>query len=233
MTTVRQLYELQELDLEIAQCRGLIASIDAQLGAEAELDTLHKELETQRVSLNQLRLQQRAHELDAESARGKLRDVEGKLYSGSITNLREMEGYQKEATFLRDQLRVLDDRLLETMVDLDEAQEKLRSLEVGYGQASEGWQIRQVELAEERKKLEETVATLEARRQQLILGVGQQELKLYEGLRLSKAGVAVAKVERGLCRGCRMSLPTHQLQRARVGREPVLCNSCGRILFVS
>ena len=159
--------------------------------------------------------------------------MEGKLYGGSITNLRELEGYEKEASFLRGQLQERDDALLEMMMVLEEAQEKLQSLEDDCRQAKEGWHISQAALTQERKRLEEMLPTLEARRQGLVSYVSQQELKLYEALRLSKGGQAVAKVERGLCRGCRMALPTHQLQRARQGRETVLCNSCGRILYVS
>ena len=233
MATIKQLYELQELDLEFAQCESLISSIDVQQGDRAGLDTVYREIESQRESLHQLRLQQRAQSLDAESVREKVRDVEEKLYGGSIRNPRELEGYTREATLLRGQLQDLDDKLLEAMVTLERAQEGLQSQENGYKKADEEWQSRQAELAEERKGLEETLATLKFRRQELVSRVGQPELKLYEVLRVSKGGLAIAKVERGLCRGCRMSLPTHQLQRARLGREVVQCNSCSRILYVS
>lgn len=233
MTTIRQLYELQELDLEIAQCHSLISSIDSQLGDRVDLETMHKELENHRGRLHQLRLQQRAQDLDAESVRAKVHDVEGKLYGGSITNLRELEGFVREAAFLRGQLRELDEKLLETMMALEETQERLQSLEEDQRRAEQQWQIRQAELTEERKRQEETLTALEAQRKGLVSHVGQQELKLYENLRASKGGLAIARVERGLCRGCRMALPTHQLQRARAGREPVLCNSCGRVLFIS
>ena len=233
MTTIRQLYDIQEVDLEIAQCHSLILSIDGQLGDRVALDATHRELETQRAWGHELRLQRRTRELDAESIREKVRDVEGKLYGGSITNLRELEGYEREAFFLRGQLQERDDALLEMMMALEEAQEKLQSLEDDCRQAEEGWHISQAALTQERKRLEEMLTTLEARRQGLVSYVSQQELKLYEDLRLSKGGQAIAKVERGLCRGCRMALPTHQLQRARQGRETVLCNSCGRILYVS
>ena len=63
------------------------------------------------------------------------------------------------------------------------------------------------------------------------MGVEPVELNRYEGLRRSKGGQAVAKVMRGLCQACRMSLPSQQLQRVRNGRQVVLCNNCGRILL--
>ena len=233
MTTIRHLYELQELDLQIAECNGIISSADSRIGNRTELDAMHRALDTQSDSLNQLRVKQRSQELDIESVREKLRGVEGRLYGGTVTNLRELDGFEKEATFLRDRLKELDDNLLAAMEKLDEAQGRASSLEDETNQAEERWQVSQKELAEQRRQAEETLAGLGTRREGLVAQVGPQELKLYERLRLSKGGVAIAKVERGLCRGCRMTLPTNQLQRARVGRETVLCNSCGRILYVN
>ena len=233
MTTVRQLYELQELDLEITQCSNRLSSIDSQMGERAELVALHDELETQRASQQHLRLQHSAQDLEVESLKEKLKGIEGRLYGGTVTNLRELEGFEREATFLRDQLKESDDKLLELMMGLEEAQGRLQALEDTSQRLEEEWRLNQAELAEERRGLEETLKSLESRRQGLTVGMAQQELKRYDDLRLSKGGVAIAKVERGLCRGCRMALPTHQLQRARAGRETVFCNSCGRILYVS
>ena len=157
----------------------------------------------------------------------------GQAIRREVTNLREIEGHEREAASLKIQMKGLDDQLLESMVGLEEAQETLRSLEKELARAEEEWRVSQGELVRERQRLADEVADLETRRGELASAMGQQELKLYEGLRSAKGGQAIAKVERGLCRGCRMALPTHQLQRARGGRERVLCNSCGRILYVS
>ena len=233
MTTIRQLYELQELDLRIGECNGIISSVDKRIGNREELEAMRQELHAQSDSLNQLRVKQRSQELDVESVREKLRGTEEKLYGGTVTNLRELDGFEKEATFLRDRLKELDDNLLDAMEKLEEAQTRANSLEDETNRAEERWQVSQRELVEQRRQAEETLADLETHRLGLVAQVGPQELKLYESLRLSKKGVAIARVERGLCRGCRMTLPTNQLQRARGGRETILCNSCGRILYVS
>jgi predicted nucleic acid-binding Zn-ribbon protein len=44
----------------------------------------------------------------------------------------------------------------------------------------------------------------------------------------------VVKVERGACLGCRLTVPTVILQRARSGMNPtpVQCPSCERMLYV-
>ncbi len=233
MTTVRQLYELQELDQEIAQVQSSISSIDGELGDRTAIEVMKSDLEEQGASLRDFKLQRRGEELEADSVRQKVTDIEDKLYGGSVKSVRELESGQKEVLFIKEQLGKLDEQLLETMMVFEEAQARLKSMEGALAQAEKGWKTRQGELSRERHTLEATLPSLQARRQDFVSRVGQRDLVLYEGLRSSKAGQAIAKVERGLCRGCRMALPTHQLQRARLGRETVLCNSCGRILFVS
>ena len=233
MTIVRLLYELQELDQEIDQVRVAIESIDGELGDRSALEASKLEIEWQSTLLSDLGRHHRSQELEAEVVREKVHDVETKLYGGAVKSVRELESGQKEVLFLKEQLQQMDEQLLETMVALEESQEKLSSLEGGSTQAEKDWTARQSELGKEHKTLDKTLQRLIASRQDFVSQVGQTDLRLYERLRTSKAGQAIAKVERGLCRGCRMALPTHQLQRARQGREPVLCNSCGRILFIS
>jgi predicted nucleic acid-binding Zn-ribbon protein len=45
-------------------------------------------------------------------------------------------------------------------------------------------------------------------------------------------GVAVAKIEQGICRSCRIQLPAREIQQAR-GNRLVQCSSCGRLLYMA
>ena len=232
MTTLKSLYELQEHDLEIAKITTRVSAIEQEIGDRTGLDALAKEVESRKARFDEVRSGHRSDELDAESTREKVKDIEAKLYGGSITNPREVESYQKEVTLLNKQLQKKDDQLLEVMVTVDEENAGFKSAEDLYLQSEEEWDKRQKELAEELNGLKETLKSLQTQRKSAVSKVGEQELRLYERLRGSKGGVAVAKVERGLCHVCRMALPSHHLQRARAGRETVLCSSCGRILYV-
>ncbi len=233
MTTLKQLYDLQELDQETSECRDRITAIERRLGDRSEIDALAKRREGLKESIDRLTVRHRSESKEAESLKVKVDEVEARLYSGSIKSVKEMEGFQKEASFLREQLQVLDERVLESMVALDEAQRGIEDLDARSVESEERWQLEQVELGRELKERRADLSDLEGRRDSLAAQVSGQDIRLYERLRVSKKGWAVAKVQGGMCRACGMALPTHQLQRARTGREPVLCNSCGRILFMS
>ena len=233
MTTAKNLYALQELDLELEHEKAALSSMECRIGDRSALDEIARSLENEKVEMTRLQLQQKSQDLEAESLRTKLQGVEGKLYGGSITSPKEMEGLQNEVNYLKEQLQEADARLLATMMDLEETQDRVQVLEESQSPAEENWEQEQYTLIGDSDDLRERIKELEERRESLTTSVASRDLAVYEQLRTSKAGEAVVKVERGLCRGCRMSLPTHQLQKVRMGREAVRCGSCGRILMIT
>ncbi len=233
MTSPKQLYDLQELDLMLSEGRSRIASIESQLNDRSHLDNLEIEIISLTESLDELRASYAEQDAHNQRIQEKLQEEETKLYGGAIKNLRELEAIGKEAEALKEQSQAVDEKLLEEMESIESLQSRILSLEQQLAEAQKQRQIDQVELTEEMSQLGDKVKILESQRASMASTIQAADLKRYEHLRTAKGGQAIAKVERGLCRGCLMALPTHQLQRARSGRETVLCSSCGRILFVS
>ncbi len=75
------------------------------------------------------------------------------------------------------------------------------------------------------------LAALENKRREILNSVDRDTLSVYEGIR-SRKGQAVVKVEQGRCLGCRVSLSISELHHVR-GNAIVLCDNCGRILYLS
>ena len=78
--------------------------------------------------------------------------------------------------------------------------------------------------------LESSLNDLRQKRQALSAEFDPKVVTLYDGLRENK-GFAVARVEQGICRGCRISLPSSELQQVR-GGNVIQCGSCNRILYL-
>ena len=125
-----------------------------------------------------------------------------------------------------------DAALLELSLKAEESRLTCDTLERKLSDTRTAWESRQAELKAQIEGLTAEQNQVAAQRSQLAATVEPTELNRYESLRKTKGGRAVAKVERGLCQACRMSLPTQQLQRVRTGRQTVLCSSCGRMLFI-
>lgn len=219
--------------MEIDRVRSRLSAIQPQLGDETALKAPRAAVEEHTASRSGLRMQQKDMEMDIAPKREKLGTLERKMYGGSVGNPRELEGMRKEAGLLRQSIVTGEDRLLELMVTVEEAQAALAVARKRLRQAEEEWQKTQESLKREQEALEKEMAALLERREAVAPGIPATELALYEQVRKARGGLAVAKVERGMCQGCRLALPSSELQRVRASPQPVRCSSCGRILYLS
>jgi predicted nucleic acid-binding Zn-ribbon protein len=232
MTTIKQLYSLQELDLALDSIQSQKAQAEQGLNSGLALEQIEQALQEAKDKLQEVQQSHRMQQLEADSLRERSTQLEQQLYGGAITNPRELESLRLEAANVGQQLDRRELGLLELSVQAEDLHKRIATLEKELADQQEAWQSRQAQLNAQLEKLNSEEEGLSAQRTKLAATLDQRELQKYESLRKGKGGRAVAKVERGLCQACRMSLPTQQLQRVRSGRQTVLCSSCGRMLFL-
>jgi predicted nucleic acid-binding Zn-ribbon protein len=232
MTAIKQLYSLQELDLALDGIKSQKKQAEEELHARLTVEQLEKTLQEERDQLEEIQRAHRALQLEADSQRERAKQLDQRLFSGEITNPRDLATLELETNNVKAQVDQKDVQLLEYSMRAQDVRSKIGSLETELANAQRAWDTRQAELTAQVAALKTEQDDLMAQRDQIAATVDQSELQKYETLRKSKAGRAVARVERGLCQACRMSLPTQHLQRVRAGRQTVLCSSCGRMLFL-
>ena len=232
MTSAKQLYSLQELDLTLDRIRDETDKAEAELGSDPGIEQMEKSLQEETERLGQVQSQQKIQQLETESQRERSTRLDAQLYGGAITNPRDLESLEQEASHARELLEKQDAGLLELALQAEESVSKRDALEKELTDNRTAWQDRQTELQGNLERSTVERESVAARRNDLAASLDPTFLQRYETLRRAKGGLAVAKVERGLCQACRMSLPTQQQQWVRNGRQTVLCSSCGRILFV-
>jgi predicted nucleic acid-binding Zn-ribbon protein len=233
MTIAGELYDLQQIDSAIDAAKAGLAAVEEQLGESEELIASRQAVEERREALKGLRDQQRDQEWQVEDLRSRLATVEQKLYGGSVPNPRELAGLKEEADVFSGQIRRLEDELLNLMVGADEAAAAQKEAKSSLAAVEARWGKDQQDLLGQKERLEAELAELGQGRDRESGRLDPRVLSTYERLRESRQGRAVAKVERGMCQGCRITLPVGVLQKARTGFEVVQCVSCERILYVS
>ncbi len=233
MTTAAELFAFQETDLAIDSTVAKLTDVEAQLGETEELVSARELLEQSRERVKEVQGRQKEMDLDAEEVRQKATEIERKLYGGTLENPKELEDFQADLTSLKRQLSKREDALLEVMLEMEEAEGALKEGEEALGRLEESWQAEQASLEDTRATLKDDLAELEGKRSRQLDGIDRAALSLYGVLRERRQGAAVALVERGLCQGCRISLPMSVLQKARAGVGLVQCVSCERILLVN
>jgi hypothetical protein len=117
------------------------------------------------------------------------------------------------------------------MVAMEELEPLVEKANEALSRLEDARPAQEAEWREAEAKLGDDLAALALEREEVLPLVAPNLIPMYESLRKSRAGVAVARVERNMCQGCRLSLPTGDVQKARTSQGTVLCSSCGRILY--
>ena len=232
MSPVRELYELQQLEQETHQCRLALADVEAKLADTQALDAARAVVEQAHQRLDGIHRQQRSLELEIGELEAHLRSAEQRLYAGATTSPKELLGLQEDIRTHQRKKREAEDRVLDLMLQSDEAQEGIAAAQSALQATELRRQGEQAQLLEEKHRVSQDLVEREEQQQELTSGLPPQELLMYQRLKRSK-GAAVARVERGICSGCGLALPSQEFQRARMASQLVRCGSCSRLLYVA
>lgn len=230
MSLAGQLHKLEQIDLQLEKKRQELDSIESMLSRNDSLAAAELELTYQKKQLEEARRQQKNTEWELEDLQEKVKQIESRLYGGAAKNPKELVNLEKEIKGLKSNIKGKEDELLEVMARREELEAKVKGVFEQFEQLKREWEQKRRELEERKGQIETEFVRLEANRKELAQRIDQGTLEFYQRLKMQK-GQAVAKVERGRCQGCHITLPTSQWQKARAG-ELVQCNSCGRILYV-
>ena len=231
MSGVKQLYGLQEIDLKLAEEEARRESLLSRLADRSELQASTERLERLEKRSGELSSRSRAFERLVAEVEQTLERLDDRLYGGGVTNPQQLAAAQEERAFTSARKKEAEDHLLETMIDLDELEPVLAEARETASRLQEERPGLEKAWREQEEEAVAQIETLRADREALLPTMPASLLPLYESLRKSKSGRAMALVERGTCQGCRLSLTTQETQRARSGQQIVQCSSCGRILY--
>jgi hypothetical protein len=232
MSRVSALYRLQEIDLALDACRHRLAEIDKALASNPAVQSA-------RVAATQAEAQRhtahsalRVIELDNASLTEKIREVEGRLYSGSIRNPKELSDLQADVDSLKRRLTGGEDQQLSAIEALEAADgalsaatEALRSAEAEAARSSAA-------LTVEQTALHTRLIKLEAERDAANISIPTADRHVYDRLRPMKQGRALSRVEVEACTACGIEPTTLMMQSIRRGTELVRCTGCDRILYI-
>ena len=231
MPITRQLYELQELDTEIEHAHQTLDLKTGQLGKRDALNAAQDRLTAEQKALEGLKHQRRDAEFELDDTTSKIKDAEKQLYGGKINNPKELASLQHEDNTLKELSDQQETKVLELIESVEQAEKAIAIATAEFHKLETEWQQQQKQLAADIEQLNKTLADLTEKRRLFTGQIEPSAIDLYEKVRQQKKQ-AVAKVEQGICRACRISLSSNILQKAR-GGQPVQCGSCGRILFIS
>lgn len=230
MTVVDTLYRLQQRDLRLDSLRRRAQDVRAAMHEPASVLSTRSTSINADKTLHTLQTRLRDAELERQTLIDKIKAEETRLYSGRVTNVKEMTNLEQEIVSLKKRLARLDDNMLELMLNLetaqadqDEATRKLVHIEKRWSAHLDGLRTELTTVESELAELTVEVDTLRAT-------LPPNDLVTYDRLRQQKSGRAVVRIDRSRCEGCQVALPMLDITRAREGVIS-FCSHCGRILY--
>lgn len=225
------LYRLQEIDNEISELRREYARLDRGDAERKAYEEAKASFNALQEAVKKLETELRDAELELKGVESKRAKEEARLKSGVVRSPRELQALEAEVEALGRQRARLDEKVLTLMDALEqrrsEEQRARQSLAVATKQLQAKIETFNATAAQMKAQSQE----LAQARKQAVTNVPPNLLNLYERLRESKEGIAVAAIVNNTCTACHLTLPANTVDRARRYETLVYCDSCGRILY--
>ena len=233
MFSVKQLYDLQLLDWDVQEQERTLVEVRDRIADDSEVTAIARRLTAIEARLDELGGPRRRAESAIEQHKRRVEAIDKRAYSGVITSHRELSAYEDEKAGIEQKRADEEDTLLDLLVTI----EGLQADQVQAREASDRISARREEELPVLQAREDSISSelpgLYERRKEMVGEFPPQAMAIYETIRKTRDGHAVALVERGMCQACRIALPSTELQQARISQKIVHCDSCGRILVMT
>ena len=230
MSRSRSLFQLQQYDSGLDSSHHRIKEIDAILADNKELENALKEQEQTEKIFHFKQKELHAAEHQVEDQNIKISQNEEKLYSGAVTNPKDLEDLQLESSSLKKYLSTLEERQLEAMLEAEQAQEELNQASAKYTRISDAKSAQSKDLNSEKEALKKNIESLLSQKKSFLENTDIPDLDLYNDLRESHGGVAVTLMINGSCSSCGANIPSAIEQEAKSPGKISACPTCKRIL---
>jgi len=223
------LLSLQQIDDRIATLTSDIAALEASLRGDPELDRRRAAEAAAHEEHRTLGAGARLAELEAATLQARIRELDRRLYGGTVRNPAELIEMQRELEAMRARLSTAEDDALERMEQVDVSLANLHSASAGVA-ARESQRSSSMEPM--RQRLASLIAerdVLTAERDALRAEVEPGDLSLYARIAAHRRP-AVTGLAGEFCAGCHMPVSNEERRAVRTGSGLTQCANCDRIL---
>jgi predicted nucleic acid-binding Zn-ribbon protein len=230
-----RLLDLQGLDTRLDQIAHRKATLPelAQLRVlDAELSVLNDDLVRARTALQDVQREITKADTDVQLVRERTTRDQARMDAGQGT-AKDMQALQHEVDSLARRQSALEDVELEVMERAEGLAAEVSRLEaasIGMTARADGLKaVRDKAVSELDAEVEQIVRS----RADVVAGVGDELVALYEKIRASSGGIGAAALRHRRCEGCNLELNQVDINRftAAAPDEVLRCEECRRILI--
>ncbi|MDQ6692018.1 MAG: C4-type zinc ribbon domain-containing protein [Candidatus Dormibacteraeota bacterium] len=224
------LLQYQKLGDRVATLRDEQRHIEERLAGDAATDAAAAEEAAASEARSAFARELREMEAEVEGHRAKMKSHDRELMSGRIRSPSDLTRMSAEVEHMKTSIGLEEDRELELMAALEEADTRLETARRALLHAREAVAASAPALSARAEAVTVEVAELEAEREALWAEVPEPARAAFR--KLGRVVHPVVAMVDGQCEGCRVRLTANELQQLRRG-ERFTCQNCNRILVPS
>lgn len=233
MSELRQLYEVQLLEAKLDSL-GLALK---ELPVLAEYRTLQAEALEMKNSfglleskLNEQRKRLKRLELDLQKVEEENKTTQTLLYSGKVSNPKELAQLVDKAGLLQRERSKAEDSVLQAMEVAEETEKSLSAFREKLQSLAGRLHSLKTKGTLELSGLKGQIMAHQQEREKLLAGISDKLLSHYRELKPRFRDTALVLVDGEVCGGCRVALSTNLKNRLCNPAMLLFCENCGRLL---
>jgi uncharacterized protein len=221
---------LQEIDNRLAELAREIATLPKHIAEiQKKLVAHERKLDADRAALAANQKERKKCESDIPVQEQKISKLKDQMLSTKTNE--QYRAFQHEIEFCQQEIRKLEDRILELMGESEPLEKNVVAAETAL-KAEKAQVEAEKTAARERTAVDQKAASeLEAERASIAKEISPATYQQYERVRKGRKGIAVAEVVDGRCTACYITLRPQYFQDVKRTESILFCESCQRILY--
>jgi predicted nucleic acid-binding Zn-ribbon protein len=200
---------------------------------ESELDTrleaAHQAVRSAKEGLTQNQNDRRVIEKDVAMHQGRLSKFREQAMA--VKTNQEYHAIQHEIAFAQAEIKTLEDKVLEGMLEADELTATLKRAEAALATEQKTVEQDKRAIAAEREEMKAVVDRVRIERGGVIASLNPQVLATFERISQRRNGVAMAQARDGVCTICHVRLRPQVFNTVLKNEQILQCDHCNRILY--
>ena len=209
--------------------RALADEPEREKALEGRLETARRRLAADKERLAGNQNARRAVEKDVAVHQGRLSKFREQAMA--VKTNQEYHAVQKEIGFAQGEIKTIEDKILELMVEADDLAAAVKRAEAELASEQKTVETERRSMATELTAMKSSLERIAAERAEVVRGLGAKALAIFELVLRRRNGVAVAPARDGICTVCHVRLRPQVFNTILRNDQIIQCDSCQRILY--
>jgi uncharacterized protein len=226
---LEKLLQLDLADRELARLRAEIAALPRRVAEiETKLAGVNAEVEKGRKAIKDIETARRKFEGDIQSLQQKISKYRDQMLA--VKTNQEYRALGNEIQFTEQEIRLVEDKILEGMLDVEQREKQLKAAEAEQKKQQAAVEKEKSDARTRTAEDQQKVAEWQPKRDVLRAAIDPDTLRHYDRV-LKLRGTALAEARDQYCQACHVMLRPQVYNDVMVGEQVLTCDSCYRILY--